>query len=100
MDFVEASQVKALARAQEMANYHRALETDDDRPDDECPVCGTNIQPFLDNQMRYRGHYSGGNFTASNDPGRLCLVTDDMLAARVIRRKIIRDYESKHGVPE
>ena len=90
------------------AIYRRAVELDDDQPDDVCPGCGQNIDGWRGRPLHFRpdavvshattwNHGPGGqarnpwpftNRTNLHHPG-VCTWDEDLLTARAHRRRLI-----------
>jgi hypothetical protein len=89
--------------------YERAVELDDDSPDDVCPGCGLDITGWRSHQ----GHYLPGKATARRRTTRRsgaanwasgrdshsrrdwCEWTRDMLTARAFRRRYIARWRAQ-----
>lgn len=89
------------------ANYIRAVQLDDDAPDNRCPACGQ----WIDGWENHEAHYPPDRdpsysqtynrtvgtvsapwpFTDSPTDDDVCPWTRDYLAARAVRRRLIAE---------
>ena len=78
------------------STYLRALELDDEFPDDVCPGCQQDITGWRRHERHYRGRPGDvARFVGRQTSlGRVCPWGDDYLTARAFRRSYIAGWSA------